>query len=147
MKRLLFIASIAILFVQGCSKATDEENISKTQALILAENTTLLYPGRMITISNETIPSRSIIKYNWGATDQYGFETKTFKSPGYSSWLIVIWPDFNKDSIIGEEKVPHLFVNISSGNIEIKQISGMAIVPWDSDLTYTVPADGSSYWE
>ena len=143
----IFLTSVLLILFQSCSKPLDDTiNISKEEALRSAEEITLLYPGRMITISDEVIKAKTKIKYNWGATDQYGFETKTFKSPNFPSWLIVIMPDFDLDTILGEEKTPHLFVNVSNGTILKKEIDGIAILEWDPDLTYNVPKDGSSFW-
>ncbi|MCQ2147844.1 MAG: C13 family peptidase [Bacteroidales bacterium] len=102
-------------------------NISKEEALKIAEDIVSQFPDRWADISNNIVPANSELQYNI-----LGFKSeipcKTVMSPNFDSWLIRIESD---PLINGGGPAMHVFVNVKTGEIEKKLLDGAVLYDWD----------------
>ena len=133
MKKFLAYLLLPLFILSSCDTKTPEgTKITKEEALQAAESITRLYQDRYILISNETIGPKTKLKYNGSGDLSVNSNYKTFKSPDFESWLIVIGPDF----LTNFNECTHIFVNAYSKEFETMILNGQAIVKWDENLSY-----------
>lgn len=108
---------------------TDTCKISKWDALEIVEPITSKYPDRWVYISNEIIPAGSLISYNMLGHTREVDKQSFYTSPDFDAWLLMIEEDL---SIMGQQNVLHLFVDVNSGEVFSKELAGRAIVDWDT---------------
>lgn len=153
MKKISFTALMAILAFVSCqedlivndflsepvtksgdsdtlfSNKVDTVKISKCDALKIVEPITSKYPGRWVDISDDIILAGTKIAYNQLGHIREVDDLSYYCSPDYDAWGLVVDGDL---SVMGPQSIIHIFVNVSTGEYDVVELSGRAIVKWDT---------------
>jgi len=133
MKKFLTYFLFPLFILSSCDTKTPEgTKITKEEALQTVESITHLYQNRYILISDETIGRKTKLKYNGAGDLSVDSKYKTFNSPAYESWLIVIGPDI----LTNFNEHTHIFINAYSKEYETMVLNGLVITKWDESLSY-----------
>lgn len=114
----------------GDDSSKDEEPaISKWDALTIVEPITGKYPDRTVFINEQPIPACTEIAYNMLGHVMDIDDLSYYTTPKYDSWLVLVEGD---ETIMGEQPILHIFVDIKTGQYTEVELLGKAIVDWDT---------------